>query len=196
VATGHNDGSVLVWKVPMPATEKVTAADRDDSWADLAATDPAKARIAIDRLAHNPDVAIALLAERFKAPPPPAEADVPSLVRALDDPAFAAREKAAKRLREVGPKVEPALRDALKTATAEAKQRIDQVLSAFENNRQPPQTGEAVRSVRAVEVLERVGTPAARRALQAWADQTVELYVAAEAGLALERLLLRDTPAK
>jgi WD40 repeat protein len=192
VATGHHDGSILVWKVPPPATEKLTPANRDICWTDLAATDAAKARIAIDRLARDPDAAFALLAERFKAPPPPAESDVPALIRALDEPAFAAREKAAKQLREAGPKAQPALREALKTATPEAKQRIEQVLSAFENSRQLPLTGEPVRAVRALEVLERVGTPEGRLVLQAWADQAAELYLASEARLALDRLQLKE----
>ncbi|MBO0699312.1 MAG: PQQ-binding-like beta-propeller repeat protein, partial [Zavarzinella sp.] len=196
VATGHHDGSVLVWKVPAPAAEKLTPADRHAAWDDLAAgIDPAKARRAVDRLARDPDGALALLTDRFKASAPP-EADVPALVRTLDSPAFADREKAMRRLREAGPKVEPVLRDALRTASAEAKQRIEKLLSAIETSRQPPVSGEAIRSVRAVEVLERIGTPAAKELLQTWADQTAEVYVADEAGCALDRLRLRDQPAR
>jgi hypothetical protein len=62
----------------------------------------------------------------------------------------------------------------------------------LETARRPLVTGEALRGVRSVEVLERIGTPPAKKLLQAWADQTGEVYVAAEAGLALDRLHLRE----
>jgi RNA polymerase sigma factor (sigma-70 family) len=192
VATGHLDGSVLVWKVPRPAGTALSPAERDATWADLASSDAMKARSAIDRLARDPDAALALLAERFKAPSLPAEADVPALIRDLDSPTFAAREKAARQLREAGPKVQPALREALRTATAEAKERIERLLTALDPNPQLPLTGETLRGARAIEVLERVGTPTAKGILRAWADQTADLYLAADAALALERLQLRE----
>ena len=53
---------------------------------------------------------------------------------------------------------------------------------------------------RAIEVLEQIGTPAARRLREAWAKQTGELYLAAEAATALERSRTKveneGTPAK
>lgn len=193
VATAHHDGSIMVWKVPQPDAVKLTKAERDAAWDDLAGgADLTKARLAIDRLARDPDAAVTVLTERFKPPAAPAEADIPLLIRALDSPAFADREKATRRLRDAGPKIESALREALKSATSEAKQRIDIVLEAFEASKRLPLTGEALRRVRTVEVLERVGSPAAKTLLRAWADQTAELYVAAEAQLALERLQLKD----
>jgi RNA polymerase sigma factor (sigma-70 family) len=191
VATGHNDGGILVWKVPPPGAEKLTAADRDAAWADLAGTDAAKVRRAVDRLARDPEV-IALLSGQFKAPAPPAEADVPALIRALDSPTFATREKAVRQLREVGTKIQPALREALKTATPEVKERIERLLAALDPTPQLPLTGDALRGDRAMEVLECVGTPAAKTLLRAWADQTADLFLAEDAKLALERLEVRD----
>jgi WD40 repeat protein len=191
VATGHWDGSILVWPVPRPAAAPLRPADRDAAWADLAAADGRTARAAIDRLARDPAAAVDLLAERFKAPAPPASADVPALIKTLDSPAFAAREKAARSLREVGPKAGPALREALPKATAEAKERIERLLAAFDPTPQLPRTGDALRGARAIEVLERVGTPAAQALLRAWADQTADVSLAAEANLALDRLQVR-----
>jgi hypothetical protein len=188
VATGHWDGSFLVWPVPRPTATAMTPADRDAAWADLAAADGRTARAAIGRLARDPRAATALLADRFKAPAPPAAADVPALIKYLDSPAFPTREKAARRLREVGPKARPALRGALPTATAEAKERIERLLAALDPSPQLPLTGDVLRGVRAIEVLQRTGTPAARAMLRAWADQTADLSLAAEAGLALDRL--------
>jgi WD40 repeat protein len=192
IATGHLDGSILVWQVPRPAATALSPAERIAAWADLASSDAMKARSAIDRLARDPDATVALLAERFKAPAPPADADVPALIKALDNPAFAAREKAARQLREVGPKARPALQEALKTATPEAKERIERLLAAFDPTPQLQFSGDALHGTRAIEVLERVGTPAAKTQLRAWAEQAADVSLAAEASLALERLRVRD----
>jgi WD40 repeat protein len=194
VATGHHDGSVLVWKVPQPATAKLTEAERALAWNDLAGDDVAKARRAVDRLGRDPEAGTTLLGEKFKAPAAPADVDIPALIRDLDNPAFAVRERATRRLREVGPAAEPALKEALKAAPPEMKGRIEQVLEAFDAARRLPLTGGALRGVRAIEVLERAATPEARTLLQGWAKQAVEPHLAAEARLALDRLELKDGP--
>jgi RNA polymerase sigma factor (sigma-70 family) len=192
VATGHHDGSILVWKVPQPATAKLTEAERAPAWNDLAGDDVTKARRALDRLARDPAAAAAVLGEKFKATGPPADVDIPALIRDLDNPAFAVRERATRRLREVGPTAEPSLKEALKAAPPEMKGRIEQVLEALAAARRLPLTGEALRGVRAIEILERTATPEARTLLRAWAEQPVEPRLAAEARLALDRLELKD----
>jgi hypothetical protein len=49
-------------------------------------------------------------------------------------------------------------------------------------------SGEDLRGVRAIEVLERAGTSEDRKLLRAWAGQTANMRLAAEAKLAVERL--------
>ena len=176
---------------PIPAAS-LTPAERNAAWDDLGGADAAKARQAVDRLALHPKAATLLLEQKFKAPATPADVDIPELIRALDSPAFAARERAARRLRETGLKTEPALREALHTATPETKQRIERLLEALDPTPRLPLAGEALRGVRAIEVLERAGTPTAQKLLRAWADQPVEPVLAAEARLALESLALKD----
>jgi hypothetical protein len=51
-----------------------------------------------------------------------------------------------------------------------------------------PVTGDLLRGVRAVEVLERAGTPAAREVLTGWRNQDRNPRLAAEAAFALDRL--------
>jgi hypothetical protein len=193
VATGHHDGSILVWKVPQPAAAKLTKAEREAAWDDLASTDAAKARRAVDRLAREPEAAVPLLGERFKAPVVRTNADASALIRALDNQAFAERERVSRQLREVGLKAESALREALKQATPEAKRRIEKLLEALDVTRLPLTDTEALRAVRAIQVLERARTPAAKTLLQSWADQPAEPRLAVEARVAVERLWLGDS---
>jgi WD40 repeat protein len=195
VATGHHDGSILVWKVPQPGAANLNEAERTAAWDDLAGEDTAKARRAVDRLARDPKAATTLLGEKFKTSAAPAEVDIPALIQALDSPTFVARERAARRLREVGlAKAEPALQEALKTATPEVKQRIEQLLNALDTTRRLPLAGEVLRGVRSIEVLERVSKPEAKTMLRAWAEQSAEPRLAAEARLALGRLEVKDGP--
>jgi hypothetical protein len=193
LATGHHDGSIMVWKVPQPEAAKLTKAEREAAWDDLASTDAARARRAVDRLAREPGTAVALLGERFKAPPVPANADVSALIRELDSEAFAERERASHQLRGLGLKAESALREALKGATPEAKRRIEKLLAALDTTRLPLTNIEVLRGVRAIEILERARTPAAKTLLLSWANQATEPLLTTEARLAVERLRLLDS---
>jgi hypothetical protein len=165
--------------------------ERDATWDDLAG-EAGTARRAVARLAADPDAALALLKTKLRAPAPPADVDVPALLRALDSRAFAEREKATARLREAGLKEERALREALPTATPEVKERIDRLLA--ERNPVPhlPLMGENLRGARAIEVLERVGTPAAAAMLKAWVEQAGNPHLAVEARLALGRMPIAE----
>lgn len=191
LATGHHDGSLTLWKVPEPAAEKSGHAELEAAWDELAGADAAKARPAVDGLARTPGGA-AFVGEKFKAPTAPADVDVPALIGALDSPRFAAREQATARLREVGLKAEPALREALKTATPEMRRRIEQLLEGLDPTPRLPLRATGVRGVRAVEILERSASPEARASLRAWAEQPVDPMLAAEARLALDRLRFQE----
>ena len=72
--------------------------------------------------------------------------------------------------------------------SAEAKRRIEGLLSVMPATVQGlPVPGETLRGVRAVEVLERVGTAQARELVAGWADQAKDPRLAGEARAALGR---------
>jgi hypothetical protein len=165
MATGHPDSTILLWDVHLPAlsSTSLSATQLQERWADLADTDAAKAWQAVDRLAQAPDDALAFLGGRLK-PAPIAAADVTGkLLAELDSDSFAVREAAARRLKALGLQAEPALRAALKAdPPLEQRRRIEELLAAL---REPPPTQEELRQLRAVIVLERIGTPPARQLL-------------------------------
>ena len=68
------------------------------------------------------------------------------------------------------------------------RRRAAALLAKLAPERQLPPAGDRLRGVRAVEVLERVGTPEARGVLEAWRRQTRDPRLSAEAALALARL--------
>jgi RNA polymerase sigma factor (sigma-70 family) len=191
LATGHEDGSILLWQVPQPANagQAPGGPQRETLWADLGSESPAKARAAVDRLARWPVAATALLKAKFR-PASPDPDSVAALLKDLDSDVFATREEAERKLREQGARAEPELRRTLAgNPSPEVKRRIEVILEG--NNRARfhlPLSGEDLRGVRAIEVLERAGTPEARTLLQAWAEQSRNPRLAAEARAARDRI--------
>jgi RNA polymerase sigma factor (sigma-70 family) len=193
LATGHQDGTILLWKVPQPREDRRPApaeAERDALWADLGDPSPIKARTAIERLLRHPTAAGALLTARFRAPTTADDPALAALVKDLDSDVFATREEAARKLRGYGAKAEAALRRELAGAPSlEMKRRAESVLIALP---QPvlrlPLTGEDLRGLRAIEVLERLSDAGAGELLQAWAEQTDNGRLAAEARVAVRQL--------
>jgi hypothetical protein len=84
------------------------------------------------------------------------------LIRELDSTDFDAREKATAGLAEAGEQAEPILQEALKGApTAEARKRVERLLDALASP-----TVDGLRQTRALEILEQLGTPEARKVLE------------------------------
>jgi hypothetical protein len=198
LATGHQDGTVLLWKVP-PTREagspSLAEGEGEKLWLDLGSKSPAKARAAVERLGRHPDAA--LLAAKFRPPAQPDNPMLAALVKDLDSDVFATREEASRKLRELGLKAEPILRRALARAPSlEMRRRIEGILAALAPPvLRLPLSGDRLRGVRVIEVLERAGTPKSRKLLQAWADQTDDIPLSVEARLALERLAPANTKA-
>jgi hypothetical protein len=107
----------------------------------------------------------------------------------LDAAKFVERDEATRQLQNLGPSVIPALEEALKgDLSAEARTRLKRLLTLFDGEVANPlvPAGE-LRNVRAVEVLERIGTPAARDALRIAIDGPPS-RMAQQSRLALQRL--------
>jgi WD40 repeat protein len=188
VATGHTDGTILLWSIPPPAVPEggLTDAAAAALWDDLAATDPATAWAAVWRLALHRGEAVRLLKTRYAPVDMPSDAELRALVRSLDSPRFRERDAATKRLASLGRAAEETLRQALKDGTPlELRRRIDVLLTALESSDWP--TAADLRPVRAVAVLEVVGTADARRVLETWAKHPAERRLADEATAALAR---------
>jgi hypothetical protein len=156
-------------------------------WTELGGTDAAKAWRAAWRLADSPDAALPLLRERLKpTTAAPATVTDPLLVD-LDNDSFAKRKQALQRLRDLGPRAEPALRKALEAKPSpEQRRQVEELLAALASPGRPL-TAEELREVRAVLVLERLASPEARRLLEALAEGIKAARLTQEAQAALQR---------
>jgi hypothetical protein len=164
----------------------------DRLWADLGADDPVKVDQAMTTLVARPAQTLAFLRQRLR---PAATADPRRLAEwlsALDSNKFAVREKATQELEKLREVIEPDLNKALgRGPSAEARRRIEGLLEKEKGDRLFP-PAERVRSVRAIEVLERIGDGEARRLLATLAGGAPNASLTLEARTALERLTQQE----
>ncbi|HEY7425531.1 MAG TPA: WD40 repeat domain-containing protein [Gemmataceae bacterium] len=185
MASGGHNGTILVWKLPdgegLPATLKTEEAMA--LWQALADSDAARANRALAGLAAAPAQALPLVKQRFRTDwKKPDAKQMARLIAALDDNAFKVRERATRELSEAGPDAADALRLALaNNPSTEAKRRLEDLLNRLSKGGNP----ERLRSLRAIEVLERIGTPESIEVLRELGRQSlpVELHEDIEASL-------------
>ncbi len=194
LASASADGTALVWDLaaagrggPAPAGGALAPREVDCCWADLGGRDPARADEALRRLVRAGDAAVPALAARVAAVPRPPDTPVPLLVADLGHARPEVREAAARALRRYGAAAEPDLYGALRGPLPPAVRReVEQTLEAVAES---PVDPDDLRALRAVQALERIGTPAAERVLADWRGGGPA--AAADARLALDRLRAR-----
>jgi len=190
LASGGADSTVLLWDVTGRMKDgrlqnvKWTAQDLEKRWINLAGVGPQAVQALWDLVA-SPEQAVPLLRQRIK-PAEPADAQrVDNLIRDLDSDEFQTRTKATEQLEKIVDGAEPALRKKLaEKPSLEMRQRIQQILSKLE----PSASAERLRALRAIQVLEYVGTTEAREHLRTLAKGLPEARLTREAKAALERL--------
>jgi hypothetical protein len=204
LASGNADSTILIWDVsPWLSSPVRPAVSKPDEvkalWAALASPDPARAYQTLWELVPASDHAVRLLAEVIHPEPAVDPRRVRRLLTELGSDDFHVRSGARSELEEIGEAAEPYLREALKKKpTLEPRRRMEELLGQIEKALH--QTGglspKWLRLLRGVEALERIGTPAARMALQKIAGRSPEHDIGLEAKAALGRLNARPTHAK
>src|SRR5713226_4730098 len=120
-------------------------------------------------------------------PAPEADAKrIAKLIADLDSGEFDVRESATKELAKIGAAAEPLLKKALESKPSEeARMRLESLLP---EGKAPVTSAEGLRELRAVMVLERIGTKSARETLEALANGAPDALQTRNAKLALKRL--------
>jgi WD40 repeat protein len=187
IASASEDTTVLLWDLAGRGPARaLTAKETADLWSDLAAADAARAFRAVRRLARSPEQVVALLKEKVIPARPADPKRVARLIADLDSDDFATREKASRELGALADAVESPVRNALKERrSAESRRRLKDLLAGLDVKRWPP---ERLRVARALEVLERIGTPKAREVLKGLAEGVPQAWLTREARAALGRL--------
>jgi hypothetical protein len=189
-ATSLPTGNILIWDL-LPSSRlkgDLSAKDLESLWADLAAEDAAKAYYAGGRLLSAPHMACAFLSKQLRATAGATER-IRSLIGALDDNEFSKREATRKELRQLGLLAEPELRRSLNDKpSAEIRHSVEGLLDGMETVR----TAEGRRQIRAVWVLEQMGSAEARKTLERLVGGAAAARQTREAKSALQRLKAKE----
>lgn len=138
----------------------------DTAWAELTA-DAGTAFRTMRVLMTRPDDTVTWLRQRVPPPAEPADQITRSVAR-LDAPRYQVREVAQSELSKLAHLGRPALVAAARTELSpEMRRRVEILLQA---TRGPDLSADGLRSTRAVEVLERIGTPDAQGLLRQWSS--------------------------
>jgi WD40 repeat protein len=188
LATGLADGTILLWNV-FPETlstpvEQITSQDLDRLWSDLA-EEASSGCVAMWRLAEASDAALPYLKKRLRPASSLDPQQIERLIVDLGSDRFAVRDKANRDLRALGEGIEPFLQKTLeKSNSLEFRRRAEALLSALQTSSPP----NILRSIRAIAVLEHLGTAEATDILESLARGEPSARETWEADRAVVRL--------
>ena len=195
LASGSSNTTVILWELagtPAKAHERLTEKEAERLWTQLAEPDARKAYAAILRLSADPGDSVTLLRQKLEPLVRQRNAElrrIDRLIRDLDSDTFEAREKAERELAQAGRTALPALQKTLRAKPSlEARRRIEALLHKLN---QPGPDRALLQPLRALEILERLGTPPARDLLQTLSKESSDTRLTQEAKATLERLAKR-----
>lgn len=195
IVTASCDGTVLIWdplKLPYGRPELCNwgSAQGDSIWLMLASKNAREAYDAMRCLWLKPVAAVALLKRTLIPVAAPGKKELNQLLTDLDADDFKQRVKADRELERLGEVVIPLLQRALALRpTEESRTRIEKLLERILAKRTHP---EMWRITRAVEVLERIGSPEARDLLNELASGAENAKMTIEAKGSVARLAARN----
>jgi WD40 repeat protein len=166
LASTSHDATALVWDLYRPSLpgRQVVGKELESLWERLAERDPVAAGAAICRLVHAPEQAVAFLKTKVQPVPRLSNEQIVQLVAKLASPTYKIREQATRELRLLEDAARPILQQELRRARQlETARRLEKLLEELRGYFSDPQR---LRQVRALEVLERIGSKQARAVLR------------------------------
>lgn len=196
LVSGSADATPLGWDVaaltrrPAKTGLALSASRLTELWADLANRDAVQAQKAVGELVRSPDTALAMLAGKLTPVPAPPRQRIRALLADLDSDEFVRRDRATRELEHLGEIAAPTMRKILKEKPSlEARKRIESLLEALDAQAMTP---EHLRAIRALQVLEHIGTSAAQRNLEDLANGADGARLTQDAKASLRRLARRS----
>jgi RNA polymerase sigma factor (sigma-70 family) len=189
--SGSSDTTSLVWDLaalkpaPKPEAVELTRDESETLWSDLAGADAGKVDQAVGSLVRSQQ-SVALLADKIKPATPADPKTLEKLLADLQSEKLTTRQQAVAALEKLGELAEPAVVRAIEDKPGlEARQRLEQVRNQLLTGALSPET---VRGLRALEVLEHIGTPEAKAVVRRAAEGAPGARLTREAQATLQRL--------
>jgi hypothetical protein len=193
LALGSMDTSILLWELWKDPREDrqnsrdLSSKELEELWSDLSASDAQKAFKTMKQLAGAKQ-AVTFLKQHLRAvvPRPVNAKDVANWIKDLDADEFSTRQEATRELKQAGKAAESALQETLKkNPSTEMRRRVELLLDDLETTEWDLQI---VGPLRALEILEYVGSPEAQELLKELTLGEAKAEFTQEAKAALSRL--------
>lgn len=189
LASTSQDGTVLVWEVAGQVVGKAAdfaAVGLDEAFRLLTSTDAIQAQRGMEFLYRRPGEAIKLCGERIAIPTGTPAEKITKLIADLGSEDYRDRHAATKDLEAIGAEAFESLNNvAEKSTNPEVRKLAGEIIKRLEAS---ALKGDELRSFRAVELLENIGTPDARALLVKWAAGPKGHRMTNEAFTALTRM--------
>jgi WD40 repeat protein len=191
LVTGSADCTALIWDLARLPELAVTAGSVTEKecqrlWVGLREQEASQAYRAIFRLSKCPDKTVAMLRKHLQPFPKRDLKRIEALVRQLDSDSRLERDRATRELEDLGQLATPELEKVLKTAhSPEMKRRARGLL---ESQPRGPASPGRLQQVRAIQLLEWIGSAEARGLLQKLAGGEPLALITQDARKAIKRL--------
>ncbi len=187
LATIGSTAPIYFWDLRGQLRNLPRALDRattEHLWQDLLGDKAELAYSALQQLAAAPGTTVSFVRSRVTPVATPDAQAVERWITALEAPAFRDRQNAMKELKALADTVDGELRSARQsTSSPEVHERLSKILAATH-----PETPNAVRRTRIVELVEWCATPDAEQLLSEWAAGARGALLTTEAAEALTRI--------
>jgi WD40 repeat protein len=196
LVSGSEDGTALVWDVTKYAPARLaplSERELETLWTDLKIADGAKSYRASASLIRAESPTATFLKTRVRPLKAPAPDLLDRLIADLDSSDFDVRDAATKELTSLERTAVPALNQALDgKPSPEVRKRVEKLLAEVAS---PTASPERMRDLRALAVLEQIGTAESREILTRVAGGAPEARQTEEAKAALDRAARRTADA-
>jgi hypothetical protein len=187
LVAGLRDGTIRIWELDhrFAPTPNVGKDELESYWTDLAGADAAKAHQALGKLVATAKISVPFIKACVKPAREPDPGKIDQLVANLSNEKFSVRQAAAKELEKGDVQVVVHLQEALKgKLSLEASIRLKKILNNLSEGPGP----NSLRTIRAIMVLERIGSPEAQAILETLARGAPGARETEEAKASQERL--------
>ena len=193
LVSGGHDSTALLWNLSAPPECGAAANKPEALWDELASSDAKRGYGAVRALSAGGAATAALFRTKLRPAAPADPKRLKKLINDLNNDDFEVREAASADLARLSEMAAPALEAAVRTDTsAETRRRAGELLDGLTEAHPSPQL---LRTIRAVETLERMNTPEARDILKSLAAGALQAHMTQEAKATLDRLAKRpDAP--
>ncbi len=182
--------TITITVIPELRRTELESEELESHWRKLAKDEWDVVEKSIWALVASPKQGVEFLGTRLKPIPTPDAKRLAQLISDLDDDRPKVREHATLELEKLGELARPTLIEILKgQPSAEAKERAKQLLAKLD--RQAPSL-EVMQILRAIEVLEHIGTPEAKEVLDKLTKGAPSARITEDAKASLQRLAKRQ----